>query len=197
MRIMKQLLVGAACAALVLSATACGDDSDDNTGYDYDSSDNVDLDTDNNTDHDDDHDGDDHDDDHDGDDNSGDDTTGDDTTGDDTTAATGACTNDADQAIMGTDEGYANAVAVATSAAIACLTDADIATCVGNQVVADTGLSAECSGCFVEQVICSVQECIAVCAPPNEGSEACSECRAENCLPLWEPCSGVPTSTGE
>ena len=107
----------------------------------------------------------------------------------------GACTNDADLAII-SDE-TVDVTAIATTAGTECLFAGDPGTCASEKVIDETGLTGDCAGCYVEQILCAISECLAQCAPPNEASDACGECRAENCTPLFEPCSGIAPTTDE
>ena len=99
----------------------------------------------------------------------------------------GACTNASDLAIIED----ADLAAITTDVAVQCLFAADVAGCVLEGVVDATGVSADCAGCYVEQVLCAINSCLAQCAPPNQDSEACSTCTADNCDDLFAPCSGI------
>ena len=114
--------------------------------------------------------------------------TEDDATGD----AAGACINDDDQAII--DDPDVDVTAVATDYAYACLTDEDIGACAAAGVSADTGLSNECAYCYAEQVVCAAENCLSQCIADSE-AQGCVDCRNENCVPLFEPCSGIAAST--
>mgnify|MGYP001099323303 CR=1 FL=1 len=114
--------------------------------------------------------------------------------GEDTASTGGACINDADQAII--DDPDTDVTAVATDYAYACLTDEDIGTCAAAGVSNDTGLSNECAYCYAEQVVCAAENCLSQCIADSE-AQGCVDCRNENCVPLFEPCSGIAASTDE
>ncbi len=105
----------------------------------------------------------------------------------------GACTNEADLAIVTT----VDVTAAATTAGTECLFAADPGACANEKVIDETGVSAGCSACYVEQILCAIDNCLAQCAPPNQASEDCGTCRAEFCTPLFEPCSGLAPSSDE
>ena len=113
---------------------------------------------------------------------------------DDTASAGGACINDADLAII--DDPDVDVTAVATEYAYACLTDEDIGACAAAGVSTDTGLSSECAYCYAEQVVCAAENCLSQCISDSE-AQACVDCRNENCVPLFEPCSGIAASTDD
>jgi hypothetical protein len=103
----------------------------------------------------------------------------------------GACTNGDDMSIIAETD----ITAVATEYAYQCLTDADIGACTAAGVTGDTGLSTGCALCYAEQVVCGAENCLGECISDSE-AQACVDCRNENCVPLFEPCSGIPSSTG-
>ena len=53
-----------------------------------------------------------------------------------------------------------------------------------------TGLSAGCVDCFVDIVDCTITQCVGQCIDPS--SQACADCRANNCGPAFESCAGIP-----
>lgn len=58
-------------------------------------------------------------------------------------------------------------------------------------IVMQTGLSDACAQCFADTVSCAVQHCLTEClSDPN--SQACVNCRAQNCDPAFYACSGLP-----
>ena len=101
----------------------------------------------------------------------------------------GACTNDADMAILDS----LDSEQIATSCAIECIGQPDMETCSANCISNATGLSAECIDCFVGVVMCTVQHCVGFCSV-NPESDACVSCRAEHCVPAFEECTGLPYS---
>ncbi|MGB0589894.1 MAG: hypothetical protein ACPGU1_09460 [Myxococcota bacterium] len=106
----------------------------------------------------------------------------------------GACTNADDQAVI--DDPDTDVTAVATEYAYQCLTSDDIGSCTAEGVTNDTGLSTDCALCYAEQVVCAAENCLGECISDSE-AQACVDCRNENCVPLFEPCSGIPASTDE
>jgi hypothetical protein len=120
------------------------------------------------------------------------------TEGGDDTATTeggeGACTNDDDKTII--DDPDTDVTAVATEYAYQCLTSDDIGSCTAEGVTTDTGLSTECALCYAEQVVCAAENCLGQCISDST-AQGCVDCRNENCVPLFEPCSGIPASTDE
>jgi hypothetical protein len=106
----------------------------------------------------------------------------------------GACINQDDQAII--DDPETDVTAVATEYAYACLTSDDIGACTAEGVTTDTGLSTDCALCYAEQVVCAAENCLADCISDSE-AQGCVDCRNENCVPLFEPCSGIAPSTDE
>jgi hypothetical protein len=99
--------------------------------------------------------------------------------------AEGACTNEADTAIV-CDAGFTAAVTACGTSNIGAGAEA-IATCVAD----DTGTSAECATCFGETTQCTIDNCIqAGCAADPMGEE-CTNCRAENCDEAFNACAGA------
>ncbi|MDH3655837.1 MAG: hypothetical protein OEN21_16360 [Myxococcales bacterium] len=97
--------------------------------------------------------------------------------------ALGACTNQADLAIL--------CAAEFPAAAQACGTDnlGAGAEVIGACIAEDTGLSDECAVCFGATTQCTIDNCLADCAPDPLG-EPCTVCRAENCDPTFNACAG-------
>ena len=56
-----------------------------------------------------------------------------------------------------------------------------------------TGLSDDCVTCFDGTVQCVVMSCFSECIA-DPGSQACTDCRAMHCDPVFEACSGLPSS---
>ena len=99
----------------------------------------------------------------------------------------GACTNPADLFVLQTID----VSGLVFDAGLACFVSADPGGCAQEKIVVDTGLTEACVGCYVEMLLCVISQCMADCAPPNEGSDACSACSDEQCMPSFEPCSGL------
>ena len=106
----------------------------------------------------------------------------------------GACTNDDDKTII--DDPDTDVTAVATEYAYQCLTSDDIGACTAEGVRTDTGLSTDCALCYAEQVVCAAENCLGECISDST-AQGCVDCRNENCVPLFEPCSGIAPSTDE
>ena len=109
-------------------------------------------------------------------------------TGMEDTPAGGLCINEADLAIIETEV----VTPAAQECGIGCLADADPRTCSIDCIVADTGISEDCAGCYGDIVACSIEFCLAACATDPTGEE-CGTCQAENCVPAFETCSGIVT----
>ena len=102
---------------------------------------------------------------------------------------TGACTGDADLAIIG--GGVIDPNAEATTCGLGCLADDDPVACSTTCVVAETGLSTECSGCYAATVGCSIDNCLTECAA-DPSSEACETCQIDaGCISDFYACSGL------
>ena len=52
------------------------------------------------------------------------------------------------------------------------------------------GLSDECAVCFDDTVKCVIEKCLNDCIS-DQNSQACKDCRAANCDPAFETCSGL------
>ncbi len=97
--------------------------------------------------------------------------------------STGACTNSSDLAVV-CDPGFADEIAT-------CATDASgqgpaTATC----LVTETGVSEACAGCYGDVTQCVFDNCLSACVPPNQDSEPCLACRADNCDEAQDTCTG-------
>jgi hypothetical protein len=147
-----------------------------------------------------------------GDGTTGDGTTGDGTTGDgaagdgvdaavdaavpDTGTATLACDPNGEGACQNADdcpiiEG-GTARQSATTCGIGCLGDADPEACANTCVVDETGLSTECSACYIDIVVCTRDNCIQECLADPE-SAACFDCQVSaGCRAEFDECSGLP-----
>lgn len=96
----------------------------------------------------------------------------------------GACTSEADTAII-CDDGFSDAVAACGTANLGAGAEA-IAMCVAE----DTNLSAECADCFGATTQCTIDNCLAAGCAAEPLGEACTTCRAENCDPDFNACAG-------
>ena len=101
----------------------------------------------------------------------------------------GACDNAADEAELEALEDTLEDII--GNCALSCILASDRATCGGDCVSADTGLSNGCSGCFGEIIACTADHCAVPCGWDAEG-EDCASCREENCNDDFEACAGIP-----
>jgi hypothetical protein len=63
--------------------------------------------------------------------------------------------------------------------------------CTRDCIIADVGLSPECTECYVDAVRCTVQNCLGECA--GSDSAACAQCRDDmGCTAAFATCSGFP-----
>jgi hypothetical protein len=100
-------------------------------------------------------------------------------------AAAGACTNDADKTIIEGDKaGLQKKVGDCATKYLG--QDGPTNDCIKEQ----TGLSADCSKCFGDEVSCAVKNCMNECLADQQ-SQACTDCRAKNCDPAFETCAGL------
>ncbi len=112
-------------------------------------------------------------------------------------ASTDLCTNEADLAIVTSEdvdpdeEGNQTVTSIAQDCGISCIGDADSRQCSIDCIVAATGVSELCSGCYGDVVACSIQNCLGSCGT-DPGGEACGTCQAENCLDDFYVCTGLP-----
>jgi hypothetical protein len=104
------------------------------------------------------------------------------TAGDDAAVVGTACTDSADMMLIDTTDvtGAVGDCAMMTFAAEPGLMDC---------IVRDTGLTAECSGCYDQSVHCVFMHCLGMCAGGD--SPACTACRMTNCDPAFAACSGL------
>jgi len=104
-----------------------------------------------------------------------------------------ACINEADLAVL---QGDPEVGAKIKTCAMNCLADADPGTCATDCIVADTGLSGGCAGCYAGTFMCSVSNCLTQCmADPDP--EPCVICQAEFCAADFLACTGIPLGGGE
>jgi hypothetical protein len=54
-----------------------------------------------------------------------------------------------------------------------------------------TNLSDPCVTCFADTVSCVINKCLNQCIA-DSNSQMCTDCRAANCDPAFEACSGLP-----
>jgi len=101
-----------------------------------------------------------------------------------TPGVTDACTNDTDLPLV-CDAGFSATLEACAQAASG--SGAATATC----LEADPGLSADCASCFGDDIDCLVANCVAggECFPDNT-TQACADCRADNCAPALDACTG-------
>lgn len=52
------------------------------------------------------------------------------------------------------------------------------------------GLTSECTGCFIDGVLCGQNFCVSQCL--TSSGDICSECMEANCFPGQRDCAGVP-----
>lgn len=98
------------------------------------------------------------------------------------------CLNDDDLAIL--LGGEVDATGEATTCGLGCLGDDDPGACSGACVADATGLSAGCSGCYANTVVCSIQNCLAPCSA-DPSSEACTTCQTDaGCIDDFNACTG-------
>ena len=100
------------------------------------------------------------------------------------TGVTDACTNDTDLALV-CDAGFSDTLDACDEAGG--VVGADTATC----LEADPGLSTDCASCFGADIDCLVANCMTngACFPDNR-TIACEACRADNCYPALDACTG-------
>ncbi len=97
-------------------------------------------------------------------------------------AASGACTNAADLAV---------AQDPATPGAVGkCGQDNLGAEPATLDCIKGLGFSDACAGCFDDTVKCAIMNCLNDCLA-DQNSQACIDCRATNCDPAFQMCSGI------
>lgn len=99
-----------------------------------------------------------------------------------TDAASGACTNAADQAILAKPD----IDKTIESCALKSFGNAEGAK---KCIVTDTGMSANCAGCFGTMLACTFSKCIGSCMGGN--TPECKKCNDKECIPAFEKCAGV------
>jgi hypothetical protein len=98
------------------------------------------------------------------------------------TAGSGACTNSADTDVLAAG----NVTMVVSDCAMSSL-GAEPGT--RNCIESMSGLTMACADCFDGEVHCSVMHCALACAGGE--SPGCASCRATNCDPAFQACSGL------
>ena len=106
----------------------------------------------------------------------------------------GACTNEADLALINSDD--VDVTGAAQTCGLGCLGDDDPGACSAACVSEETGISEACAGCYGDTVLCSAENCLADCAMDPAG-DACGECQAEFCLDDFYACTGLPPVPGD
>lgn len=127
----------------------------------------------------------------------------------DYTTAVGQCTNGADLAVIFVDPAAAPPEYKATygntgdqtvsdvagnCGKVTCLADPDYAGCVATCVATETGLSAECGGCYAASVSCAKDNCIVPCLTGTPAE--CDACRTGtndcslDCTQIFIDCAG-------
>ncbi len=104
----------------------------------------------------------------------------------------GLCTNEADQAIVDSQDDEFDIEQISTDCVIAnILGDPDGSK--AKKCIQDaTDLSDQCTECFGEVALCGKDKCLGSCAINPDGQD-CTDCIAANCLPAFEECSGLST----
>jgi len=100
-----------------------------------------------------------------------------------TGGATGACDNAADTAIICESTFPADVTACGTE--FFGEGSEAISVCVAE----NTGVSGECATCFGDTTECTIDNCLTDCAV-DQTSQACTDCREENCGPAFNACAG-------
>lgn len=105
----------------------------------------------------------------------------------------GACTNDADQAIIAEtdDPDYENeAMDTCTTGCFSEVNSSEaFSACYATCLETHGGYSSACASCFGNVVGCQIEYCLSC----NDDDE-CDQCFAENCLEDFEVCSGIEES---
>ncbi|MGM0574704.1 MAG: hypothetical protein ACQEXJ_07340 [Myxococcota bacterium] len=126
---------------------------------------------------------------------------------DDTATGEGACTNTADFQIITTEpttEQCADCpggdgcdtppqmtvTAVAQEEGVNCIAAPDAVECSRPEIEARTGITSDCATCYAELISCAIDECLAECGAAPD-SQACTDCRADNCNDAFFTCSGL------
>jgi hypothetical protein len=92
--------------------------------------------------------------------------------------------------------GEVDATGAAQTCGLGCLANEDPGACSMTCVVEATGLSQGCSGCFVQTIVCTIDNCVGACAV-DPTSEDCGKCQSGdnenevNCIAEFYACSGL------
>ena len=100
----------------------------------------------------------------------------------------GFCGNAAD--VLTFRDSHSTLQADIQSCLIRCIFDPDQVACATACVVEDVGLSSQCSGCWSNMGLCTLQRCALPCIIPT--SAACEECSERECFPDTVACTGIP-----
>lgn len=99
----------------------------------------------------------------------------------------GACTNDADGNVLASID----VAAVVEGCAKGCILASDKATCGGDCLAKEAGLTAGCAACFGGNVACAFTKCTFECG--FGAADACLSCQKEaGCFGEFESCAGLP-----
>lgn len=102
----------------------------------------------------------------------------------------GKCQNEADCPII--EKGTARQTA--TQCGMGCLGVEDPTECSEACVVEQTGLTDDCTACYVGIVDCTFEKCASACSN-DSGSLDCFNCQVdEGCRETFNTCSGLPES---
>jgi|GEM_PF-2235682 len=96
----------------------------------------------------------------------------------------GACTNDADTAIIMASSDIGSTM---SGCAFECFSGGE--DCVDTCIINATGLSESCTVCFADMVDCTMSNCALNCLDP-EGA-ACTQCQETHCIPPFTECAGM------
>jgi hypothetical protein len=103
-------------------------------------------------------------------------------------AATGACTNGADQGVIGNAAKFEQDI---TDCGTTCFfSPGDKAVC-ASDCMRGKGLSSGCAGCYGGQIACGMVTCSVPCLA-NSSSPECRACVMQNCEPPFRACAGDP-----
>jgi hypothetical protein len=107
-----------------------------------------------------------------------------------TASPAGACTSPA--ALAAACDGSASSAALRCTEASVFAADLSEAasTCVLRDPQA-SALGATCLGCFVDEALCTLSRCFALCALASENDE-CRSCRRQQCGTTLSQCTGLP-----
>lgn len=101
-------------------------------------------------------------------------------------AATGACTNAADEALIN----GASFDKTSTDCGTSCFVNLDPTGCAAT-CMAKAGLSQACAACYGADIECGIAQCAGPCAA-DSASAACRDCVTQHCDPAFIACAGSP-----